>query len=156
MIPIVDVQEDPVDPQHLTTNIWDAQVPDNLKCPSLAMFDGKSDPYEHIYAINKQLIITWDTYSLKYKLVSRTSKELSIQWYMSLLRFSVTNYQDLTKKTIHKFSTNKHKKVSTIRLFNVTFKLKDVSRGFSEVPKGGAPQRVPNAKVGVLDGRNHG
>lgn len=57
--------------------------------------------------------------SLKCKLMDQTFKEGAFRWYMSLPRFSVNNYQELTKKIIQHFSVGKHRKMSTISLFNV-------------------------------------
>lgn len=46
-------------------------------------------------------------------------------WYMSLPRFSVVRYQDLTKKMVQHFLESKHRKVSIIGLFNI-------QQGYSE------------------------
>lgn len=42
-----------LDPQPLSYNISEVHVPEGLKPPSLAMFDGCSDPYEHVTSIKK-------------------------------------------------------------------------------------------------------
>lgn len=65
------------------------------------------------------MAIIGDTYLLKCKLMARTLKEASLRWYMSLSRFCITSYLDLTRKMIHHFSVNIHKKVSTTNLFNI-------------------------------------
>lgn len=57
--------------------------------------------------------------SLKCKIMDGTFKEGALRRYMSLPRFSIINYQDLTKKIVQHFSTSKHRKVSTTSLFNV-------------------------------------
>lgn len=49
----------------------------------------------------------------------RHAEKKSLRWYMSLLRFCITSYQDLTKRMIHHFSAIKHIKVSATRLFNI-------------------------------------
>lgn len=56
---------------------------------------------------------------LKCKLMVGTFKEGALRWYMSLSRFSIINYQDLTKKMVQHFLASKHKKVSSISLFNI-------------------------------------
>lgn len=52
--------------------------------------------------------------SLKYKLMGA-----ALLRYMSLPRFLVVSYLDLSRKMIHQFSASKHHKVSTTSLFNV-------------------------------------
>lgn len=54
--PAVDEQKDLVNPQPLALKIWDVQIPDNFKLSSMAMFDSKSDPHEHIIALNTQMV----------------------------------------------------------------------------------------------------
>lgn len=107
-----------MDPQPLAVEIWDTQVPGNFKPHSMDMFDNKSDSQEHIININIQMSIIRAIDSLKFKMIKEMLKEVTLCWYMSLMRFSITSYQDVTKM-IHWFSTNKHEKVSTISLFNV-------------------------------------
>lgn len=51
--------------------------------------------------------------SLKCKLMDGTFKEGALWWYMSLPRFSIISYQDLTKKTVQHFSESEHRKMST-------------------------------------------
>lgn len=51
--------------------------------------------------------------------MSGTFKDVALCWYMSLPRLSITGYQDLTRKTVQHFSANKHRKVTTVSLFNV-------------------------------------
>lgn len=46
-------------------------------------------------------------------------KDSALHWYMRLLRFLVTSYQDLCRRMIHHFSANKYIKMSTTSLFNV-------------------------------------
>lgn len=53
--------------------------------------------------------------SLKCKLMPCTFKEGALRWYMSLPRFSVVSYQDLTKEMVQHFSTINHRKVLTTR-----------------------------------------
>lgn len=59
------------------------------------------------------------TDSLKCKVMTETLNEAAFRWYVSLPRFSITNYQDPTTNTIHYLSVTKHRKVSTIILFKV-------------------------------------
>lgn len=82
-------------------------------------FNGKTDTREHIIAINNQMSIVGTYDSLKCKLMVGTFKEVALRWYMSLPRFSIINYQDLSKKMVQHFSASKHRKVSTTSLFNV-------------------------------------
>lgn len=80
------------DPQLLTMEIWDNQVPDNFKPPPLATFDGKSDPQEHSITINAKISIIRATDSLKCKLMVGTLKDAATHWYTSLPRFSITSH----------------------------------------------------------------
>ena len=110
---------DILEPQPLSQVIWDNQVLENFKLLSLTSFDGKTDPLEHIISINNQMAIIGPSDSLKCKLVVGTFKDMALRWYMSLPRLVVVIYQELTKKLVQHFSTNKHQKVSTTTLFNV-------------------------------------
>jgi len=112
-------ETDDPDRQPLSTEIWNALVPENFKPPSLSSFDGKSDPMEHITPFNTQMALLGVSESLKCKLLSGTLKEAALKWYMNLPRFSVVGYQDMTRKIIHQFVASKHHKVSSTGLFNV-------------------------------------
>lgn len=46
-------------------------------------------------------------------------KEATLQWYMSLLKYSTTNYQNLKNMIIYYSSPSKHNKVSDMSLFNI-------------------------------------
>ena len=112
-------EEEELEPQPLSHEIWDDQVPKNFKPPSLVSYDGKTDPQEHVIAVNNQMAIVTPSDSLKCKLIAGTFKDVALRWYMSLPRFSITSYQDLTKKLIHHFSARKRRRVSTTTLFGV-------------------------------------
>lgn len=114
--------EELMDSQPLFEAIWDDQVPENFKPPWLVSFDGKIDPHEHIVAINNQMAIIGASGSLKCKLMTSTLKEEAMRWYMSLPRFSIVSYQNLTKEMVQHFSASRHRKVLTTSLFNVSSK----------------------------------
>lgn len=65
------------------------------------------------------MLIVGASDSLKCKLMAGTFKDVTLRWYMSLPRISITDYQYLTRKMIQLFSANKHRKVTTTSLFNV-------------------------------------
>lgn len=46
-----------MDSQPLSKAVWDDQVPENIKPPSVVSFDGKTDLQEHITVINNQMAI---------------------------------------------------------------------------------------------------
>lgn len=64
-----------LDHQLLSYEIWDAPVIENFKPPTMVKFDGKSNPEEHIVAINTKMVTICTSNSLKCKLLSDTSKE---------------------------------------------------------------------------------
>lgn len=108
-----DTKEEPLDPQPLSEVIWDDQVPENFKPSSLVSFNGKTDPQQHIIAINNQMVIIGAFDSLKCKLMVRNFLEGDLRWYMSLPQFSIISYQDLTKKMVQHFLTSKPRRMST-------------------------------------------
>lgn len=57
--------------------------------------------------------------SLKYKLMVRMFKDVAVLRYISLPRFSFTNYQDLAINMVQHIYFSKHRKVSITSLFNV-------------------------------------
>lgn len=89
-------------------------VLENFKPPPLVKFDGKSDPHEHISAINTDMVIIDTSSSLKCTILSITFKEASLRCH-----FSMTSYQEQSRKPVHQISMNKHQNVSTNNLFNV-------------------------------------
>lgn len=52
-----DIKEETLDYKPLSEAIWDDQLPENFKPSSLMSFNGKTDPREHIIAINSQISI---------------------------------------------------------------------------------------------------
>lgn len=114
-----DTEEDPLDSQPLSEAIWNDQVPENFKPPSLVPFNGKTDQQEHIIAINNQMLVVGAFDSLKCKIMARTFKEGALRWCMIPSQFLIISYQVLTKKMVQYFSASKHRKVSTTSLFSI-------------------------------------
>lgn len=74
----INEQEEYIDPQPIYAEIWNALVPKNFKLTSLADFDGKSDPQEHIIDINTHMDFIGATDSLECKLMPGTLKEATL------------------------------------------------------------------------------
>lgn len=108
-----------LDPHQVSDSIWGELVPEGFKSPSLAKFNGPSDPYEHVAFINTQLVIVGASDSLKCNIFSCTFRDTTLQWYMGLSRISISNYQKLVKKILHQFATSRHKKISTTSVFYI-------------------------------------
>lgn len=72
--------------------MWEAPVLENSKIPPLAKFDGHIELYEHVVSINTLMEIIRAPYSLKCKLFFGTFRDVTLRWYMGLLRLFVTNY----------------------------------------------------------------
>lgn len=73
-----------MDSQPLSKAIWDDQVQKNFKSLLLVSFNGKTNPWEHIIAINNLMEIVGSYDSLKCKLITGTFKEGALRWFMSL------------------------------------------------------------------------
>ncbi|MCI38757.1 hypothetical protein A2U01_0059986 [Trifolium medium] len=84
-------EDEIIDSQPLAQALWDVSVPENFKTPHLPVFDGKSDPTEHLMAVGTQTAIIGATKHLKCKLLSGTFKEAALRWYMNLPRNSIEN-----------------------------------------------------------------
>jgi len=108
--------DDPVepDPQPLSTEIWNALVPENFKPPHLSTFDDMRDPMEHMTSFNTRMVVVGATNSLKCKL-----SDAALRWYISLPRFSIVSYPDMIRKLSQQFSASRHRKVSSNNLFNM-------------------------------------
>jgi len=91
---------DPVEPepQPLSTEIWNAPVPDNFKPPHLSTFDGRGDPMEHVTTFNNCMAVIGAADSLKCKLLAGTFTDAALRWYINLPRFSIVSYQDMIQK----------------------------------------------------------
>ncbi|KAK2359589.1 hypothetical protein QL285_084949 [Trifolium repens] len=75
-----DKDEDEInDSQPLSQVLWDARVPENFKTPHLPVFDGKTDPSEHLMAVGTQTAIIGAADHLKCKLLSGTLKEAALR-----------------------------------------------------------------------------
>ncbi|MCI59920.1 hypothetical protein A2U01_0081175, partial [Trifolium medium] len=68
-----------------------ARVPENFKTPHLPVFDGKSDPAEHLMAVGTQTAIIGVAEHLKCKPLSGTFKDAALRWYMNLPKNSIEN-----------------------------------------------------------------
>jgi hypothetical protein len=110
--------DDP-EPQPLSVEIWGAPVPENFKPPHLSVFDGKSDPMEHVTTFNTRMVVVGAPDSLKCKLLAGTFSDAALRWYMNLPRFCILSYPDMTRKLIQQFSASLHRKVPATSLFNV-------------------------------------
>ncbi|MCI41422.1 hypothetical protein A2U01_0062655, partial [Trifolium medium] len=66
------------EPQPLAQEIWDALVPENFKVPNLPSFDEKTDPLEHLIAVDTQTAIIGVSEPLKCKLLSGTFKDAAL------------------------------------------------------------------------------
>lgn len=44
-------------PQPILAEKWDALIPMNFELPLMVMFDGKSDPHEHVTTFNMKINI---------------------------------------------------------------------------------------------------
>lgn len=75
--------------------------------------------YEHVTFINMKMEIFGAPDSLKYKILSRTFRGVTLWWYMGQPRIFITSYQDLVKKLVHQFITSRHIKIISIDLFNI-------------------------------------
>lgn len=94
-------------------------IPEGFKPPSLAMFDGRINPYEHVCSINTHIAIIRMPDSLKYKILYGTFMEVALWWYMGIPCASIANYQELINKLVHQFTVIRHRKMSTTILFNI-------------------------------------
>jgi hypothetical protein len=129
---------DESEPQPLFAEIWDAPVPEHFKPPHLSVFDGKSDPMEHVTTFNTCMAIVGAPDSLKCKLLAGTFSDEALRWYMNLPRFSILSYQDMTRKLVQQFSASRHRKVPVTSLFNFSL----FCGRLPERPKGWPVQRI--------------
>lgn len=97
----------------LSKQIRGANVSEGFKLPSLSMFDGHNNPYEHVASINTQMAIIGAQNSPKCKLLSGTLREVALRWYTNIPRACINNYQELEKKQIYQFSASCPMKMST-------------------------------------------
>lgn len=93
--------------------------PEDLKPPSLAMFDGRNDPYKNVAFVNTHMVIIGAPDYLKCKLLYYTFRDAALWWYMGLPRAYFDISQELVKKLVHHFAASRHRKMSTASLFNI-------------------------------------
>lgn len=108
-----------LDPRPLSEEIWEAPVREGFKPPSLDMFDGCKNSYEHVTSIKIHMDIFEAPDSLKCKMMSEAFKDATLRWHMDFSRASITSYQELVGKLLHQFAANRHKKMLTTSMFKI-------------------------------------
>lgn len=171
------LEDEPLEPQPLSQDIWDDAVQENFRSPSLATYDGKMDHWEHVIAISNQMAVIASSESLKCKLMDGMLKDIVMRWYMSLPRLSVSSYLDLTKKLAQHFSAIRRRRCplplcsrsgrvtrspsgstlpdSTKKPPRYLTLIKSCSLVPSSTDSGHTVQRVAGSKARVQHGRDH-
>ena len=70
----------------LGQHILDHEPPRGFSIPSFSMYDGSSDPYDHILDFNQEMILNVGNDQLLCKVFPASLKGTALSWFHKLLR----------------------------------------------------------------------
>ena len=76
-------------------NILDYNPPRGFSIPPFAMYDGSSDPYDHMLHFNQAMILNAGDDQLLYKVFPASVKGLALAWFHKLPRGSINTFGEL-------------------------------------------------------------
>ena len=79
----------------LGSHILSYESPHGFVMPSFAMYDGSTDPYDHMLHFNQTMILSTVNDRLICKVFLSNLKGLALAWFHKLLRGSINSFSDL-------------------------------------------------------------
>ena len=76
-------------------NIFDYDPPHGFSIPSFAMYDGSSDPYDHMLHFNQAMILNAEDDRLLCKVFPTSLKGSALAWFHKLMRGSINSFGEL-------------------------------------------------------------
>ena len=79
----------------LRQHILDYELPRGFVIPTFTIFDGSTDPYDHMLHYNQAMTLNSDNDLLLCKVFLASLRGLALAWFHKLLRGSITMFNDL-------------------------------------------------------------
>ncbi|KAL4329187.1 hypothetical protein AHAS_Ahas13G0275000 [Arachis hypogaea] len=89
--------------------IMRARVPRNFKTPDMDLYVGTTDPRHHVSNFKSRMYFTNASDATRYKAFPTTLTKAVMKWFDNLPPRSVTCFDDLARKFLTKFSSQKNK-----------------------------------------------
>ena len=79
----------------LSQHILSYEPPRSFAIPTFAMYDGSSDPYDHMLHFNQVMILSVGNDRLLCKVFPASLKGPALAWFHKLLRESINSFSEL-------------------------------------------------------------
>lgn len=86
--------------------IIDELKPKDFVISMFKLFDGKSDPMDHIFHFQKKMAIETNNEAILCKLFSTTLSGPTLAWFRQLLEKSVDNFDDFGQLFVKQYNSN--------------------------------------------------
>ncbi|XP_059670852.1 uncharacterized protein LOC132316387 [Cornus florida] len=100
-----------------TDEILNAPNPKKFSMPIFILFDGTTDPIDHIYHIQLKMALNTNNDSLMCKCFPTSLAGPALNWFKNLSQGSIASFQDLCDKFISQYYRNKHPAKDVSSLF---------------------------------------
>ena len=110
----------------LGQHILDYEHPRGFVIPSFAMYDGSSDPYDHMLHFNQAMILNAGNDRLLCKVFSASLKGPALAWFHKLSRGSLNSFSQLWAAFVTQYLCSVEQK-GNISLLQSIFKREDES-----------------------------
>ena len=84
----------------LGRHILDYEPPRRFSIPTFTMFDGSTDPYDHMFHYNQAMTLNADSGLLLYKVFPASLRDPALAWFHKLSRSSINIFNELWRAFI--------------------------------------------------------
>ena len=120
----------------LGQHILDYEPPLGFVIPSFAMYDGSSDPYDHMLHFNQAMILTAGDDRLLCKLFSASLKGPALAWFHKLPKGSINTFDELWAAFVSQYLCSIRQKGNIISLQSILKRedefIQDFTRRFGQ------------------------
>ena len=92
-----------------TREIMKTKIPKDFKLPDMILYDGTTDPNHHLSNFRSRMYLTDASDAVRCKAFPTTLTKTAIRWFDNLPPKSISNFDDLAKKFLARFSIQKDK-----------------------------------------------
>ena len=97
---------DQVSKSPFTCKIEGARLPRRFHQPTFTVYNGRTDPMEHVSQFNQRMAIHSQNEALMYKVFPSSLGPVAMRWFISLKMDSIDSYKQLTQAFGSRFITN--------------------------------------------------
>ena len=125
----------------LGQHILDYDPPRGFSIPPFAMYDGSSDPYDHMLHYNQAMILSAEDDRLLWKVFSASLKGPTFAWFHKLPRGSINTFSELWAAFVSQYLCSVRQKGNIISLQSILKRENESIRDFTR-RFGQAVQRI--------------